>query len=68
TDSRGKPINLNRDQYEAEAKTMNADGTPKVTERFSGIGNFETILPFFVLAGILGSAFFTLTLFSKGKK
>jgi len=68
TDSRGKPINLNRDQYEVEAKTMNADGTPKVTERFSGIGNFETILPFFVLAGILGSAFFTLTLFSKGKK
>jgi hypothetical protein len=64
-DQRGNPINLTRDQYEADKKTMNPDGTPKMTEQFSEMGSVQTILPFFVLAGLLGTAFITLTLLRK---
>lgn len=67
-DNNGYPINLTRAQFEAEEKIMNADGTPKISERFSGVGSIENIVPFFILGGILGSAFVILTIISKTVK
>lgn len=72
SDQQGNPINLTRDQYTAATKTQNPDGTPvtntnsgSVTEGF--IGGAQ-MFPFFVLAGVLGTAFLVLTAFGPKRR